>query len=531
MNRTRLVARIVLIAAAAFTLPAHAASPAAPAVSVHAGLKQLQFSWNRVPEATRYELWFYPTTGAAWVKHAELPRWRTSVAVNISAHLLHWGNARYVLKACNDSGCGRSPHLAVSHLMQQTAGFFKPPAQVARQQMGSTTDISENGNTLAAAIDTDESGGVEVFWRSSAGWVYETRLMADPKEQDLVYPPDPSIAVSGDGNVIALGVNVEIPPGGDPEANLNTGAVYVFRRGATGWTREQKLTFPDAWSEDEFGWRVDLDESGTLLAATRKRGDRATPGVGNNLGSVELFRHSSSGWAREASIPDGCFAIGLSGDGRTLVRSCGIVEVFTAPDWHRVASLPNELYFMSDFSIYPRNIAVSHDGRSFAVRSVVYDGEFAVSRASVNVYRLGASGWAREASLGPGDALNPGPEENPHGGYGLAVSMSRDGQFLAVGACELSAVGSGAIYPPGATGYGRGAVFIYQRKSAGWVLRQFLTPDANGYEQPLFGWSVSFGRNGKDLAVGAPWDGSSAAGVGGDPADESQPYRGAVWLY
>jgi len=530
MNPTRIVARVVLIAAAAFTLPAHAASPAAPAVSVHAGLKQLQFTWNQVPEATRYELWFYPNTGAAWVKYAALPRWRTSVTVNISAHLLHWANARYVVKACNASGCGRSPHLAVSHVMQRSVGFFKPPAQVARQQMGSTTDISEDGSTLAAAIDTDDSGGVEVFRRSSAGWVYETRLMADPKEQALVYPVDPSTAVSGDGNVIALGVNVEIPPGGDPESNLNTGAVYVFRRGATGWSRDQKITFPAAWSEDEFGWRVDLDESGTLLAATRKRGDPVTPNPGVNQGSIELFRHSSSGWAREASIPDTCFAMGLSGDGRTLVRSCGSsVEVFTAPDWHRVASLPNALYFMSEFSIYPRNIAVSHDGSSFALRSVVYDGEFAVARASVNVYRLGANGWAREASLGPGDALNPGAEENPHGGYGLAVSMSRDGQFLAVGAHGLSAVGTGAIYPPGATGYGRGAVFVYQRKSAGWQLRQFLTPDS--FPQPLFGWSLSFGRNGKDLAVGAPWDASNAAGVGGNPMDESEPFRGAVWLY
>jgi len=531
MNPTRIVACVVLIAAAAFTLPAHAASPAAPAVSVHAGLKQLEFTWNRVPQATRYELWFKPTTGAAWVKYAELPRSRTSVTVNISAHLLHWVNARYVVKACNASGCGRSPHLGVSHVMPRSVGFFKPPAQVARQQMGSTTDISEDGSTLAAAIDTDDSGGVEVFRKSPGGWVYETRLMADPKEQALIYPVDPATAVSGDGNVIALGVNVEIPPGGEPEANLNTGAVYVFRRGPAGWTREQKLTFPDALSEDEFGWRVDLDESGTLLAATRQRGNRANPAPGFNTGSVELFRHSGSGWAREASIPGTCFAMGLSGDGRTLVRSCGNVEVFTAPDWHRVASLPNELFFMSEFSIYPRNIAVSHDGTSFAVRSVVLDDDGAASRAWVNVYRLSANGWAREASLGPGDALNPGPVENPHGGYGLAVSMSRDGQFIAVGACELSAVGTGAIYPPGATGYGRGAVFVYQRKPAGWKLRQFLTPDASAYPQPLFGWSLSFGRNGKDLAVGAPRDASNAAGVGGDPMDESAPFRGAVWLY
>jgi len=518
---------------AALVTPVFAAPPARPAVSVTAGLKQLHFFWNRVAGATRYELWFLPTTGADWVKYAQLPPSRTRVSVNISAHLLHWANARYVLKACNAQGCGRSPHLGVSHLMLQSVGFLKPPAQIARQQMGWTTDISEDGTTLAAAIDTDESGGVEVFRKSASGWTYETRLMADPKDQDLIYPVDPATAVSGDGNVIALGVDVEIRPGAEVESQLETGAVYVFRRLATGWIREQKLTFESSLPEDKFGRRVGLDESGTLLAAWRRFGDPPfqPPGQWAHQGVVELFKHSSAGWVRHATIPvdnTRCHAMGLSGDGRTLVRSCDYtVEVFTAPAWQRVATLANEVS-STEFSIDSRAVAVSHDGHSFAVRSITVEGGFE-GRAWLNVYRLGTGGWAREASLSPG--VEPGAPEDPQGGYGLGVSMSRDGRFIAVGAKELGANGEGAIYPPVATGFGRGAVFVYERKPSGWRLRQLVVPIGNADPQPLFGWSVSFGRNGKDLAVGAPRDASNAAGVGGDPLDASAPWRGAVWLY
>ena len=491
MNPTYALARVLLVAATAFTCPALAAAPAAPAVSVHAGLKQLQFTWNRVPEATRYELWFNPTTGASWVKYTELPLCRTSLAVNISAHLLNWQNARYVLKACNASGCGRSLDLGVSHLMQQTLGHFKPAAQLPRRWMGRTMALSEDGGTIAATIETNQSGGVEVFRKSPAGWAYEARLLADPHmEQDLTVPADPAVDISGDGNVVALGIALEVRPGAQPDSS--TGAVYMFRRTSAGWVREGKLTFPDSLHEDQFGWRVDLDESGTLLAAWRRS-------------AIEMFRRSTAGWTRVASLPAGCDAIGLSGDGGTLVRSCGSygVEVFTAPGWQRVALLPNEVFSM-EYSESARVVAVSHDGRSLAARSVTLDEEGVTTRAWVNVFRLGASGWVREATLGAPDGMPTGDPANPNNRYGLPLSMSRDGRFLAVGSYA--------------------GVLIYERKSSGWSLRRFIDlPYTSRFPDPLFGASVSFGRNGKDLAVGAAWETSDAS------VDFNPP--GAVWLY
>lgn len=149
--RRLLFSGALFVAASALVSAAHAAPPDRPPLSVHAALKQLQFSWPNMAGATRYELWYLPLLGAEWVRLAYLPSTRTGVSVNVSAHLLLWRDARYVLKACNADGCGRSPHIFVSHLMQQSVGLFEPPAGTVNRSMGHDTAISEDGSTLVAA--------------------------------------------------------------------------------------------------------------------------------------------------------------------------------------------------------------------------------------------------------------------------------------------------------------------------------------------------------------------------------------------
>jgi hypothetical protein len=151
-----------------------------------------------------------------------------------------------------------------------------------------------------------------------------------------------------------------------------------------------------------------------------------------------------------------------------------------------------------------RTIAVSHDGHSFAIRSVDYDGELSTFVASVNVFRLGSAGWARETTLLPGPWESQTYEGHT---YGLNLALSRDGRFLAVGAPDDGAAGEGAVYPPITSGGPhQSAVYVYERKSGGWSLRQFLKPNAsaNGY---LSG-PLAFGRNGKDLVAGSYYGGT-----------------------
>jgi hypothetical protein len=157
-----------------------------------------------------------------------------------------------------------------------------------------------------------------------------------------------------------------------------------------------------------------------------------------------------------------------------------------------------------EYAVGVRTIAVSHDGRSFALRSVDYDGELSSFVASVNVFRLGSAGWAREATLLPGSWQ---PQQFEGDFYGVYVALSRDGRFLAVGAPDDRAAGEGAVYPPITLGGShQSAVYVYERKSAGWSLRQFLKPNASA--NSYISGPLAFGRNGKDLAVGSYYGGA-----------------------
>jgi hypothetical protein len=62
--------------------------------------------------------------------------------------------------------------------------------------------------------------------------------------------------------------------------------------------------------------------------------------------------------------------------------------------------------------------------------------------------------------------------------------------------------------------------------------------DAVGYvkasntgQNDAFGWSVALSDDGRTLAVGAPYESSGAMGIGGDEADNSINWAGAVYLY
>jgi hypothetical protein len=397
--------------------------------------------------------------------------------------------------------------------------------------------MSEDGSTIAAGSGSRIGFGVDskvvVFRKVSTRWVEEAQLLPSLSNQERGGSATIPLDINGDGTVIALGAPGEVRVDADPDA-LDVGAVHVFRRTSTGWVEEQRLAPATSAPEEAFGRHVSLDECGTLLAVWRRWGEGTIPSA---QGPVELFRHTNAGWVPLATIPsvgDECHAMALSGDGNTLVRSCGAyVEILTAPSWQRVAWLPNE--FSGEGPVqFDRRIAVSFDGRVVAARTRKYeDFETETYRTFITIYRQGASGWMRETTMTPGpwvprDALDYTPSQ-----FGGDLSLSRDGRFLAVGSAGDDLVGTGARYPPLglARSHVTGAVYVFERRPTGWRLRQFLKPNFDGVEFLYFGAAVSLARNGKDLAVGAPNDASNALGIDGDQEDTSAPTRGAVWLY
>ena len=104
-----------------------------------------------------------------------------------------------------------------------------------------------------------------------------------------------------------------------------------------------------------------------------------------------------------------------------------------------------------------------------------------------------------------------------------AIALSDDGATLAVGAAD-SANPSTGTFVPGEEGYqaalddngdsGNGATYVYRRSSTGqWTVEAFIKTPKAFADFSRFGFSVALSADGATLAVGAPFEDSSATGT------------------
>jgi len=513
-----------------FSTAVFAAPPPAPQISVAAtDVRQLEFSWEPVRGAQRYELWFRSAPGAQWVKYTEQPAQRAPLfRIGVSVHLLDWRQARYYVKACSTEGCTLSNTVSVDGEQLAAMGFVKPREPTRNRYFGSNVAASADGKTFAVLSSetmgsTGISAAVHVYRKttSSSGWRREARLVPSVVQPGTGQPflGDP-IALSGDGNLLVLGAWTEHELDGSGRGAAENGAVYLFRRNGTTWTQTQRITYAKQYG-DWFGFMVKVDDAGrTLVVEHRLVGTSSRPGT------LEVYRDlendGSDQFAHSASVPiplaqDGeqariCAGIALSGNGQTLLRAChssgdgtGYVQVLNAPGWSESASLSSSPTWGVD---------VSFDGTTALVEGEYY----------ADAWKLGPGGWVLDKRL---ELINGGSStQRRH------IALSRDGKIAAMGDAFEGSLGEGPVYPPyeyGDPNQTTGGVIIWQRKPSGWVLRRLVKPGSTHHG--FTGHSVALGDNGRLLIVGAPLDPSAATGIDGDRDDDSVRERGAVWVY
>lgn len=519
---------VFAVLACAFSTAVFAVPPP-PQVTVAAtDVRQLEFNWDPVPGAQTYELWFSSAPGAPWAHFGtrnarRSPTWRLAVPV----HLLNWAQATYLIKACNSGGCSESNHVAVNDEKLAAIGFFKPQALTGHHMYGSRVALSADGKTMA--VLTGETLGnatsslvVHIYRQTTdtSRWRREARLLPTYVKANTHAPFDQAsnLALSGDGNVLALGSFREpASRAGLPE---NAGAVYLFRRYGTLWSLSQKIQGAGLDIE-RFGAYLDLDDAGRTLAVSHNyRGGNYEPGT------LEIYRDpvdASDQFVHDRTIPvpprvdagdlSECNAIALSGDGNTLMREClfnygseGYTFVHTGPTFAETARIGLGLRTAID---------LSYDGKAAII--LTWNG--------ADTYRLTPTGWQYDGLLARFEGIDVSSARH--------VAISSDGKIAAVGNPLEYTVGLGPVYPPYVAGpdefAGNGGVVVHQRKASGWEIRRLVKPGS--HYTGWAGYSLALGDNGKVLAVGAPKDASAAAGIDGDRDDTSAPERGAVWLY
>ena len=533
--------RCVFSGALAVGLTACSAPPSAPTLTIGFGLKQFQFEWTAVADADHYRL-FADLDGSAGFMQvgSDLSASATSTTVAVAVHLYPWTTARYSLEACNMNGCSRSPEVSPIGGMLDSIGYVKASNPGVDDQFGGgsmvyglSASISQDGRTLAvssifedstaAGVNGDEdddsaldAGAVYVFVRGDAGWAQQAYVKASNSESSDQFGY--SVALSGDGNTLAVGANLEASSAtgtnGDQADNsvLGAGAVYVFDRRDGLWSQQAYVKASNTDAGDVFGYQVALSYDGDTLAVAAQGEDSAAAGVNaeemNNdaggAGAAYIFSRVGDDWSQQAYIKTSYpeendlfgSSIAISGDGNTLAVG-----------------------------------ALDEDGGQPGINGDQADNSGRGSGATYVFTRVGED-WSQQAYI---KGLNTERAD----AFGAALAISADGDTLAVGAPDENNTSTGANADVGSrvgndqrTDYSHGAAYIFTRQNGTWAQQGYIKPSHIG-QHDQFGTRVALSGDGNLLAVGVPLEDSPVAGINGDRGDDDAGGSefGAVYLY
>jgi len=364
-----------------------------------------------------------------------------------------------------------------------------------------------NGDPLDNSIP--DAGAVYVYVRDGNSWRQQAYLKASNPGIGLDVGDSFgwALGLSGDGSVLAVGAPLEdsSSPGIDGDQSNDTvsaaGAVYMFRRSGETWTQEAYVKASNPRLSASFGNNIALSADGATLAvgaplepssATGIDGDQNAGGA-PDAGAVYVFRHDAT-WTQEAYVKASNTDSGdlfgnltLSADGSTLaVGALGESSAATGVDGNQLDN------------------------------SATYSG-------AVYVYTRSGTTWTQQAYL-------KGPVSDPGDVFGANLSLSGDGDTLAVSAGDASAV---AGDPLDNSAPRAGAVVIFERAGATWQQTSYLK-SSNPEEADSFGGGNGFysgtlvlSGDGTTLVVSAGGEDSATD----DPTDNTADAAGACYRF
>jgi hypothetical protein len=402
-----------------------------------------------------------------------------------------------------------------------------------------------------------------------------------------------ALAISGDGNTMAIGAPHEssaarrINGNQNDNSLYNSGAVYVYVRSGDDWTQQAYIKASNAGQSDTFGLSLALSSDGNSLAVAAPWEASAATGVSGDqdddslpqAGAVYVFTREGETWSQQAFIKasntgrqgvgddrDGDqfgFSIALSGDGRTLAAgavsedsnatgingtqsddsaaSSGAVYVFarTGNSWAQQAYVKGANTARGDLFGY--SVALSGEGASLAVGGYDEDG----SGRGVNpvddndvfgsgaIYAFDRTGdtWSQSGYL-------KGSRSQRNDALGYTVAISADGNTIAAGAGDESCLNGGVnpsgcdvdTFPPELGAGSSGAAYVWARSGNTWTEQAFIK-SSNPELADWFAARLALSGDGSRLVVGAPMEDSDARGFNGPQNNNSALDSGAAYIF
>jgi len=420
--------------------------------------------------------------------------------------------------------------------------YLKASNAGSGDHFGNAVALSADGNTLAVAAFWESSGAtgvngdqndnsipqagaVYVFTRSGGTWTQQAYIKASNTgrrgEGELPGEGDQfgfSLALSGDGNILAVGAPSEDSNAGgingnqQSDAASSAGAVYVYGRSGGTWAQQAYLksdTPTNFTLGDQFGYSVALDGDGTTLAAgvydeggSGRTVDAPVDTNRNGSGAAYVFRRAGTAWSKEAYLKtwnaeggdSWGVAVAISTDGSTLAlgsidEDCLCTGVVHAP-----------------------SEAGATDQKS----------DLSVGAAAIFV-RSGTT-WTQQAYIKP---------SNPSEGdwFGVRLALSGDGNTLVAGAQNEDSAARGINgNQQDESALEAGAVYMFTRSGTTWTQQAYVKgSNTEAYDE--FGGAVAISRNGNVFVAGARGEDSGARAVNGNQNDNSVDESGAVYVF
>jgi hypothetical protein len=337
--------------------------------------------------------------------------------------------------------------------------------------------VAIDGSTaVAGAYMADangpDSGAAYVFNLVDSNWIHTQKLIASDASAGAQLGR--SVAIAAD--IIVIGA---------PSDN-GRGAVYVFRRSAGYWSQQQKLTAPDAASDDKFGFSVAVSGDCLVIGAYRDDNYKGSAYVFNFSGSIWTFLQKLTasdssindyfGWS--VAIDNNTIIIGAYNDTHSDLPNAGSAFVF-----HRQDSTWIESAILHASDPNPGDhfgFSVALDDNMAAIGAYECDFNDVLDVGAAYVFTESGNVWSQQQKLLDD---NPGPGED----FGKSVAVEKNTIFIG---CDNDVI----------DGNRTGSVFEFLRTGSTWLPQHRLTAaDAN--DEDNFGFSIAASNS--NLIVGA----------------------------
>ena len=217
-------------------------------------------------------------------------------------------------------------------------------------------------------------------------------------------------------------------------------------------------------------------------------------------------------------------------DAKYILKSCSesacspaSIEVFTSA---KIAEMISSIGYAKASNTeaddwFGRNISLSGDGNTLAVGALKEDSNatgiggdddnnLATDSGAVYVFSRSGTTWTQQAYV---KASNTQASD----GFGVSVSLSRDGNTLAVGADseDSNSTVINVLGTDDGLADQSGAAYVFSRSGNTWTEQAYVKASNTG-ENDYFGRNISLSGDGNTLAVGANFEDSNATSIGGD---------------